>query len=132
MLDNVLNCFVTFSCTEQETSHPLTDVASSQNVFQYPLLFQRQTCWEFDIVCDDELSSGIWLLAERHALVWKAFLRTWLSRTRLFKVDLLAVDGCNCPLPTCEGFFEVQFDCAVNVVSIPGEERVWFLESVSV
>jgi hypothetical protein len=40
---------------------------------------------------------------------------------------LLPVDRGNCSLPARESLFKIQVDCVVDIVTVAGEECVWFL-----
>jgi hypothetical protein len=40
---------------------------------------------------------------------------------------LLPVDRGNCSLPARESLFKFQVDCVVDIVTVAGEECVWFL-----
>ena len=72
------------------------------------LLIRSQEGREFHAVCNDEVTSLIRLLAQRHAEAGIAVRAARLGRTGLFNVDLLAVNGGYSAFPACESFFEIE------------------------
>lgn len=105
--------------------HPAT--TRLQYILQPLLLLPRQTIRELDLDPDHEISTLVGLLALRHTQVWVAFCPVGTRGPAAADAELLAVDGLHGAAPAGQGFFEVEFDGAFDVVAFAGEEGVGFL-----
>jgi hypothetical protein len=107
-------------------SHTLTDDLS-QNLLQFPLLFESQTRRKLHIISNHKITPRIRLLAQRHAQVRIAVFATRLCGACFLDVYLLAVDSGYSTFPSRKRFFEFEINGMVDVVSVAGEEWMFFL-----
>ena len=104
------------------------DIAS-QNLAELLLLCRREAVREVDLVSDDKVTSLARLLRDGHAKTGIPLFSPGLGRTGFVQVQLLALDGCDGPLPTRQSLLEVESDGMYNVVVLALEEWVLFLQN---
>ena len=90
-------------------------------------MLARQARRELDLHTNDKVTALCRLLALGHAEVGIALCPGRSRGPAAAYAELFVVDCLHGAAPAGEGFFEVEFDGALDVVAFAGEERVWFL-----
>jgi hypothetical protein len=103
-----------------------------QNRLKLLLLLGCQASGELDFDADNEVTAFSRLLALRHTEVRVTFCPRRTCGPATANAQLFAVNCLNCPSPASEGFFEVEFNRALDVVALTGKEGMRFLRMMLV
>ena len=96
-----------------------------QNLLKSSPLLSSQRRRELHVVSNDEVSTSTVLL--RHTKLWVRILGARLCGSCTVDVEVLAIDGCDCALPSGQCLLELQVDRQHDVVAFAGEEGMFFL-----
>lgn len=92
-------------------------------------MLRGQASRELDLDADYKVTALVRLLALGHAQLRVSFCPCGTRGTAAAHTELLAVDGLYGASPAGQGFFEVEFDGALDVVAVASKEGVGFLGS---